>query len=879
MRTTIAALLIVCCLLGWYSFASDPVTPPPGVVEQEERDTQPGTGQQATANAAPIEASATRESVVTTNELDNPLAPELPDDARWIDVRVVMRDSGEPVPNALVYWSNQLQHKLTSKLPPHERPDYRQPDLVPKVYGWRTRSDADGMIRIVPGKGNATVLAMKDGMYGRATFGSDPPPRDGHKLEIEPDVVLKVLVRTAAGEAARGVPVATTQHDPSKKRPTRFWWWNRATVETDEHGIATFEHMQFEQRTGSRHDAKPVLQWLVHVRAAGHSIEPVAVDAQKPPEEPVEVQLPASGHLRVHVMTGRKGLPHAKVMLWEKPDSKQRNQPSYMTMHGAIHATADEHGWVEFRHVALHKTFFVGNYTWKHEVVGPMQDDATAKHAVSIDDQAVVLAGRLLHPDGTAIANENCTIKVKNDNGELNNTTLYTEDDGSFLSIMHPGRDKKPHDRARIEFRWDPAGQEGLTTELAPRVLHIGRTELGDVRLQTANLIVSGRIVTNHVLQSACNLQIQKMYPRKDGTPRWEWLYGVSVRVDKDLNFSAYGTLKPGRYRLQVYNNELTPGEPVEFAIGARNLIIERRCGNVLRMHCLLPGRLDGSRVKLQLTKQNSKKNWHARRRSSEPGTADYSWRGLEDGTYTLEVRTDTWGRTAAAHRIEGIQLPLAGQREGTLPDLDLRTMLDVVEVDIAFANGKKDSAFVFVMPQETDMWKGIEVPSGKTTLPIAPGATEILVAAWNHEPVTVHPNAGQAAATLHPRPKTEFQLSGLESAGSDYRVTLYATSTTKSPLDKRKFQAGWGSNDLDNLLKGSNSSTRLKAGKGSMTLREGSHRLELRVRHNKTRRSSKRLKALTPNEITSGGTYQVHVDAAELAAALKEAAEPRKKK
>ncbi|MGK0156604.1 MAG: hypothetical protein ACI9SE_003573 [Neolewinella sp.] len=877
MRTTIAILLVACCLLGWWSLSNEPTLLPTETNADDAAEVVVATTK-PDASTGTVQATTSRENVVSVNDYDNSLAPELPDDAKFVDVRIVMRETGEPVANAEIWWLNQLQHKLVRKFAPAKRPDHQDPDILAKTYGWRTRSDANGMIQIAPGKSQAEVLAEKDGLYGRATFTNDPPPRDGHTLEIELDLTLLVRVVTDGGKPARGVAIATTRHDPAQKNPSQRYWFERS-IETDKHGIAAFPHMQLAQRTGARTKEVPVLQWLVHMRALGHDFKPVAVDAQMPPSEPVELRLPASGHLRVRIMSGQRGLPMTQVMLWPRP-KKANKVPDYWQRHIAIRNVTDEKGWAEYRHVGLNKGFYIGSYEWEGEVDGPVQPDTTATATVNVDEHAIVLTGKLLTQDGESLASETCQITFHNDDGVIDQSMVHSAEDGAFLHIMAPGQKNMPRDRVRIEFQWDPEEAEGEATELAPRILHVGHTELGNVQLQAAILIVAGKIVTNGDVTTQCRMQIQEMQPpSKDDTPRWNWVYGANVIVDKELNFAAYGTLEPGRYRLQVFNPEFAPAEPVEFSVGARNVRIERHRGNQVTVHCLLPEALDGTRLKLRLqaTEPNSSVRG-PRHHSAAPGTADYSWKGLAAGTYALEIRPEGWGQTAPLRRIEGIQIPIDGNILGALPDINLRDSIASLEIEIAFANGSKDSAFVFLMPQQSDTWHGIMVSSGKVTLPVAPDATEVLVAAWQHQPVTVRAEAGRVMATLTHRPETDVMVVGLESIETDYKLTLLAHPNVKSPKDSRMFESRWGRNNLSLLLHGSNTSAPLKSGKGTLTLGDGPHRLELHVRHNKTRRSAT-LKGLNPNGISAGGNYQTQVDAAELAAAIEEVSKPREKK
>lgn len=881
MRTTIVILLAAVCLLGWWTLSSAETLPPADVAT-----TGQGVASDATAPdiaAVPVEASVERESVAAVGgDVVENLAPELPDDVEWIEVFIGERGSDEPVVDADVWWTNQQQQDLLQKMRQHERAHFRSNDRLAKKYGWRTRSDEHGLVRIAPGKHRAQVIAEKDGRYGSGSFGREPPPRIGHRVEIEPDLTVLVRVLSANGEPARGVPVAITEHDPNKPRPATFWWWNIVPVETDAEGIAAFPHMQQRQRRMVNKVEQPVLQWLVHVRSAGLEVEPVAVDAQSPPNEPVPVQLPASGHLRVRLLSGGRPWPHWAVRVWPTPKDKERARNHFMMMNEGVQITTDKDGWIECRHVGLNKMFTVSAGPVSAEVAGPTQPAETAERMLNIDEHAIVLAGKVLRPDGEPLGIEVCKIRFRGEKGVRNESWVTTEADGAFLCAISPGKEDAPLDRMRLEFRWDPDAAEGLSAELASRVLHVGRTELGDVRLQAANLIVSGQIVPSCELKESCGVNLQKMVPARSegGKPRWRGMYDITVHVEEDLSFAAYGAVEPGRYRLQVWCPDLQAVEPIEFAVGARDLRIEVKCGNEIAVHCLLPDPLDGARVKLRLLGATiTGEGREPQRRSRGPGEADYTWRGLKDGIYTIEVRPDGWGQTAALHRVEGIRLPIGGNRIGLLPDIDLRSVLSVLALEVVFEDGTDRTAVVFPMPQQHELWRGMHVQSGKTLLPVATGALEVLVGASRYEPVTLQGVTGSALVRLRSRAKTQVEVVGLEGVAATVTARLTAKAIVDPVKDKRRYRSGWGTDPLSSLLRGTSTSVTLNDHKGQLVLGDGAYTVSIRITDRKTRRPAT-LRQLTPAQISSGGSYQLQVSPTELADALQKMAksDPKKK-
>lgn len=879
MRTTIVILVMALCLFGWWTMSTDVVPPPPPSSGTETIANVTDAVAPTTANG-PVDASANRESAGPAVDAVVSEAPELPDDAEWIEVTIVHRESGEPIAGANVMWTNQLQSNGISKLPMHERWQYYNPEKLAKRFGWRTRSDEHGRVRVVPGKQRATIIAEKDGLYGMGTFGSEPPPRIGHRVEIEPDLTLRVKVLAANGEPASGVSMATLNHDPKKPLPTQRWWYGSQPVVTDDDGIAAFRHMQKQQRSGSRKAEKPILQWLVYVRSPGLEVEPLRVDAQAPPSEPVEMQLPGSAHLRVRLLTGGDPWSQRSVRVWESP-KKQGSRQSWMMMNQAIRAQTDGDGWFEYRHVGVGKMFTVSIDNVTAEVAGPSVVDETAERTINIDENAIVLAGKAVRPDGTGLAQEQIKIAVRDTKGMRGETWVRTEKDGTFVALRSPKSDGTPFDRATVIVRYDPDDEQGLVAELAPRVLQVGRIDLGDVQMRGAHLIVSGTIVPTVKLEHKCNVQLERMRPpRREGSkPSWRSVYNIDVQVDDDQGFVAYGTVEPGRYRLRIYSQEIVRPDPVEFAIGAENLRIPVTCGNELSMHLLLPVPLTGSKLKVRLKKAAEKgEGRHSQHRSRGEGEADFTWKGLADGVYSIDIQPKGWGRTAPYHRLDGIRLPLDGSRIGVLPDVDLRGKLSLLELNLTIEGRESGSGVAFLMPQEQKIWQGVRVNSGKNVLPVPAGAAELLVGSSRYHPVTLPAVQGSVSVTLQSRPETHVTVIGLEAVSDEVTAHITAAPKVKPVADKRRYRADWSSDMLSELLQGTLTRGTVRDRKTKFVLGEGSYTITMRLRHKKTRRS-KTLKLLNPNEIAAGSSYQLSLDPAEFTKAMAEISQPREKK
>ena len=173
MIRPLALVLAVVTLAGggWWLLRTDEIVPAPS---KPAVAAPTASAPSEVAAASPVEASV-RSVVVSAPE-----QPPIPADAKWLDVLVVDAVTSQPVVGADVWWATEVSAALLAALPEKERIVYHESqELFATRFGWRTRSDGLGKVRIAAGESGADVQAAADGRYTRANIGGPlnaPPP-------------------------------------------------------------------------------------------------------------------------------------------------------------------------------------------------------------------------------------------------------------------------------------------------------------------------------------------------------------------------------------------------------------------------------------------------------------------------------------------------------------------------------------------------------------------------------------------------------------------------------------------------------------------------------------------------------------------------------
>jgi len=873
----IAVVLLLLLLAGaaaWWSFGG-PAAPPPipddgaGVHVADDVDSQ--TGETVAPDAPTVAEASIDRSHAAAGENEHGL-PQAPDDATWVEITVIDRDSQEPVPFAKVLFSNKHQQDLIAEMPYVPRQRYeREYWRGAEEYGYRAIADAEGKARVWFDDPRLVVIAHLDERFGYRNFNVNEHTH-AETVEIAPEVKVRAHVHTANGEHAAGVTVGLRQ--VGEKRKARRGSFSNYNRRTGPDGIVTFDHVQMLQRWqwgDSKGQTVPHLALTLHQPEL--EFEPVKIDAQQPPSAPVELQVPASGHLRFRPLIAGKPAPIRWGVRIAEADDERYYYRSWQSIYDA-----DDDGWVEFRHVALGKTYQITSGAWTARVAGPTRPDETVSREAELSDTHCVMVAQLLAADGEPIREEMVTAKY----GEQpNRGTMWatTDSEGRCTWLQRQPKDGSPLVLAGLSVNWQPkeSGQTQLHT-IGSVSLPVGVTDLGDVQLAVTKPIVAGRIEPDcdQYGKLGCSIQRLVTYGGKQAKSRWRSLHQVTVKVEDDLTFAAYGELPPGPYRIRVWGASFVPFEPVEFAPGATDLVLRPRCGHTMQCHTLLPEGLKGSTLQMVLKSQGAEDRsfWGTHRQEVE-GHADHDWKGLPPGTYSFTISQEGQYDTKLYVQ-DNVQIPAASD---TPLQVDLRDKLKPITlvIDVA-ADIAPGQFYVFPTPSDPQHWRGDSAPLGRSVTTVPPNAHEITVTANGFQPQTVPLQGGEVAVTLQPWPTASVAVSGLEGLPEHTSIRVYAYPVQEGAKDKRRYSVSWNSGDLIDLLQGGPTSKTIEQGRVELPV--GTRRMKLTVTAvgRKPYRSVK-LKDYSPRELASGGSHLITVPPAEAARVVAELARLKEEK
>lgn len=875
MRTAVVLLfLLLAGLATWWSLGA--ATPPPQLPDD---GVQHGIDRVDAAAAdhdrSTTEATIERAGAEATADADA-LEPA-PADAHWLEVQVIDRDSEEPVPHAEVLWANERQHERARELEPTQSQRLLEEGWhLVEALGHRTIADADGKVRVWCTDSTLQIVARHEGRYGYRALEIHEQTTEG-KVAIAPDLTLRAHVQTAEGNDARGVMVGLNQL--REKQVARNRGWSRRSRRTDDRGVATFEHVQLLQRwEWGPSKGQQVPKWTLQLTVPGAVTEPTIVDAQQPPDEPVEMQVCASGHLRVRPMLAGKPHPARSVRLTDTSDEYSR-----ITMMRHRFDT-DRDGWIEVRHVALGKTFSFGSNTWSIEVPGPTQNGETVSHEVELTDRYCALTARVLAADGEPVREQ----QVSGSYGaEKRRRRLWgrTDDQGRAVYLTRPDDDSASRMLDALSFRWSPKDAPIQQRLLGTVAVSLGVTELGDVQLETARPVVSGRIEPECPIDGEvrCAVMREEVYPDAKIEPQWRFIHEVQVQVADDLTFCAYGELQPGRYRIQCWADNLAPMKAVEFAPGATDVILRPRCGHPLQVQTTLPSGMRGSALHVVLKAPESagveRREFYGELQGDVAGLADHRWKALPPGTYSLVMRFEDDYRSELI-RVDDVQIPRA---EGGPLQLDLRETLTSVALQLEVDTDTVSSTFfAFYDKSDATEWRGRMVPHGRSVLTFPTSTREVTFAAQGFHPKTVQVTGPELSVLLERRPVADVTVTGLDGLPENAKVNLRARPVPNPQGDERRYRAGWSTGKLADLLQGGGASQTLRDGKATLSIGSRPSNLSLSIwvpAKSRGRRRSVKAKDFTPKQIAAPGAHLLTVPPAELARLIEELTKPKPKK
>jgi len=844
-RALLLALVLLLCgaaAFAWLASGDAPVPLPPHDAVQPAPD-GPREAAATTPGAMPGDAIASGDDArAVAAVLDAADARPLPANPVWVKVRIVDQATGAPVPDAVVAWTDETSSEW---LRDHHRLDDTDRAIVmyqglrfADLAGWRTRSDAGGYARVTLQE-HTTVLARHEDRFGRRSLrGNSAAPVTAFTVEIAPDAAIAVRVVDAAGMPCAGVPVTVAMQDANGNLLTSFGWQAMARSRAPD-GLATIPHLVVLRREVDQTRAP---EWRVRLLLPGNDDPGARFDPQAPPAEPITLQLPPFGSMRVRAEFAGKPFPGLRTVWLQE----QREHPGRQYQIGAS-ADVGPDGFAHFAFVPLAQQFQINTRIagLRGTFDGPRFAGQDVEIVLGLGDDTVVLAGRLLRPDRSPFADGEARVRVTGP-GVHHSAEVMTDAGGRFLASVDNDANGKRADQ--IWFDVQAKGEPPRRAEAQPRSLRTGVDELGDLVLGDGAVLVAGRLVARGEPYLGTVWLRAERQDVGDGTraPRWRRVDGVLEHRGDGGTFSLRGNAPLGKLRLIVSAEQLLPVAPIEFQAGAADLVVTVDSGTPVAARVLLPDNSPTEYVTLALVPSGAKP-------PPKPGPGSVSgnvrlvcnlehdvknrydarWPAVPPGSYTLEVRL--WAVAQPIATVPDVVLPLSEHGDPRLVDIDLQPLVRVVTPRLYDGNGQvigDPDGVVFAAAQPgADEWLGYHFWSAQPRLLLPAGPYDLLVCTSGHRPQPLRGNA-EAPDVRHERwPTLTVHVPDVPALPAKTRVNVQLAPTERT---EGRYRTPWSSGQRSEYVIPQARNVPIADGKAELPIGDGLHEVRVFVSANR---------------------------------------------
>lgn len=838
-----AAILILAALLAVGAFAllgfgGDPALPPSPVVTAEATPAEAAAtrsgelqAEAGDASARPSDGAAAERSEI---EVRQSLLP-IPEDAAWISLRIVDKESGKPVPGATVGWFDQTVAEALNKQPElslNRFGQWRDTEAIAQAYGWLTTADDRGIARLHQAEGTR-VFARDGNRYGAVQLGKGlVAPPGGYELPIEADFSLRVRAVTADGKPACGLPIGIGVFS-AKGKLERLRSWGPETLTSSPDGEAVLAHLQDIEKEYAP-TAKRGGSWRVVAAVPGAPSDGPVFTPTDVGGEPIILHLPPMGSVRAKPEVLDLGSTAQQVYLRERS-----NREGMWNLHLATVVEAD--GWAHFPFVPLGLELAAhvgsrGGWIGK-EFSGPTAAGTEIEVVLTTSKEHILLAGRVVDEARKPVGDIEFAMTMTG--GPFNGPRkARTAVDGTFTVLV--GTMEGDGEVDGLVLSVEDAAHGTRTARLPGRQLRPGCEQLGDLVLGKDPILVAGRFTVDGVgCKPKLNTQLQHQEARNGGEPRWRGFGHEMPPIGEDGAFEVRGVFKPGRYRLTFWGGDYQAQSAVEFESGTANLKIALQTGSTIAATILMPegirGDVDGKLVPIEPAPSSwseaAKERLSATSSGGANGRRQISWRGLPAGRFRFELRLQGFAEVLVA--FDDVVTPQPTPPDARLLDIDLRPLVRSQELKIIGAGGGRMNAWegaLLPMPQtDPKMLVGLPPMGGDQPYLMPNRPVELLLAFSGYQPQRVFCTGQPLEVSLQAWPTATIVLPPIPNlpAGWTFRVKL----DPQPNLDPREFRSMWNSGKIADLLGPPTGWTDLDGGKAEVPVGETPQRIYLQAR------------------------------------------------
>lgn len=746
-------------------FASEPEAPARSLGQFLERGAQ-GEALQGDAAAATVaSAGLDRDQELLEARLDRQQVgssdPRQPTEGPTL--QVLGGDPALAVAGAEVRWieRRQAQRRRQGMLPLQE-------NELPELLGLRARTDEGGEFQLPPILSTTLVSVHHEGRFAFTVL--EAGQRGEVRMFLRADETLTIDVRDAEGTPMAGAPVAIFQG--ARFDEARPIW----TGVTDAEGVRRVQHFQ-EYRAGDLGN-----RFAAALQVPNKDVVAVEFRGSPLPEEPVVLEMPATGRLEV-IVTDQAGNP----ILSECQLSVGANRKQPLALDLPVSSRAD---WmrqqkplgeepVVFPYVGLGlelATFLRHNAdergSRRNTLRGPVEPGEVVRVTLPLGPEFSVLAAQLVLPDGQPFQGS-LGLSLTTVKGVLSVGRMSTLEDGRGDYLLRP-------DKEGLALHLDLRAERderawGLRQPLGP----IGpgmRRDLGALVLRDLEEVARGIVVDDlgiPVLNAS--VRLQQFVQRGD---KAEWVDAPLARTstDSEGRFRLACPVPPASIRLQVQaaNHFAKATDP--FAPGV-DLAIQLDRHGVLLGRVLLPEWMPRDAATVSLVSQNDRsRNRSVPLRTRRNG--QFAIGALVPDRYDLSITVRNFPEPL--FRLGGIQVAPGDNRDPRLANLDLRNWLYRYALTAVGPRGETLTDVngpILLRTQNMDGSRretGFRWRNGKAEIITPAPFIDIVAFGLGYPPTPASLNPGEQALYMQKLAPAVFRIPGLRSlVGPDRKVRL----------------------------------------------------------------------------------------------------------
>jgi hypothetical protein len=613
-----------------------------------------------------------------------------------------------------------------------------------------TRSDADGRARLETPRGKGcVVIGLAEGLVGRAYFTAD---EEGVKpLELASDAHVEVLAIGPDGSPLAGVSIAL-------RNRIQGYVTDRSARTTNSRGRARFEHVGLDVAFEDRD-----LTWSLAIVGLLDQRAEFALDPTAWPRETVELHACPSGAVELTVLdvNGAPLLDGSATLAVAEGDDERR---SFWSSREEISLQLEE-GRARFARVRLGAPL-VAEATSpgapapiKKKFDGPRVAGEVVNVELRAGEDQPLLRVRLLDETGP-LAHESLgwRLDLRSERLSSFSTGQVTTDSDGVVLVALPERWTSGTKR-RLQFHMDGEGpvrkaRLDLSRELAP-----GTHDFGDLRLEPAPVLASGRVVdSNGDPVAQAHVQVREERAEKD---RWRSIGDkLDTETDAKGEFVVRGDIEASRFNLSASTTTARAAE-FECAVGTRDVLLTLLEGGRIEGALLLDPGVPTNKLNVNVLRENVEtSSEHGDNYAQVSPDGRFEALQLDPGRYRLRVQAANTEEFLV--EFEGLHVPAGGAcGDPRLAAIDLRGRLTAIRIEMTPPlPHERVVGQVFATPLDNPGAPlSVMFHDRSVVLCVVGRGADLVVAAAGYKTVEIPAASGDVKVKLERGPKVRLRL------------------------------------------------------------------------------------------------------------------------